>query len=329
MLPGPAPLAFGLLCALAPIAVTARAGGLRVALVNGDELLDRAATVALSPWSLSVAHVDVAPLPTDMPGAALQARALAAAQHVDAVAWISRTDGGWALWVYDAGTEQIVSRQIDEPAPADAAAAASVALTLKTLLRASTVAPAHERLGAPGEPSHAAGFFRVEVDGSARMLASDPGALDPRAGIALAWLRRTDAPSLGASLRAEAGSGIALGNASFSGRLNDYAVQPLLRARWPMASRFAFEPALGGAVHLTTLDGTPGPGTTARVTRVDPSLDATLLVTFRVAEGIDVGVRASGAYFLRYQRYLLGEAVVLDLSPVQVQAGIVLGASIR
>lgn len=322
-------LAFAL--ALLFVASSARAERRRVALVNGNALLDRSVTIALSPWDLDVLHVDWTSPGAGMPAAAVQAKAIAAVQHADAVAWISDDGGGRTLWVYDADTQQTVSRAIDGGAPNDDAAAAATALSIKTLLRASTVAPVHERIGAREEQRmKGAGLFRLEADGGARILSSDQGRLDLRIGLALAWWPRPFARIVGFALRAEAGTGVGIATSDFTGRLSDVVGSPAIRARLALGRRFAIEPSLGGSVHVTTLDGAaPLRGVPAHVQRVDPSIDGSLMLGFEIAGGVELGLRAGGAYLVRYQRYLLDGQSILSLSPLQLGAGLVLGAPLN
>jgi hypothetical protein len=134
--------------ALVLLSGLARAAHRKVALVNANDVLERQVRIALSPWDLDVERLEWAAFSAGMPSAAREARRVAEARKVDAVVWISdapRTADSpaseHALWIYDAAEDQIVSRPLPQGVPQDAASAASVALTLKTLMRSSTVAP--------------------------------------------------------------------------------------------------------------------------------------------------------------------------------------------
>jgi hypothetical protein len=133
-------------------ATTARAGAPAdahsVLLIGGGPQFRDAMKVALSPWQLRVTPLDSpAPRPV-MPRAADEARALAAQFGATGLVWVAMEQNEPSLWVYDASTDQVVTRKIATTPPFDAPTAAAAALTVKTLLRASTVAPAEERLGA-------------------------------------------------------------------------------------------------------------------------------------------------------------------------------------
>ena len=120
----------------------------RLALVEpGPELLS-AVVAALRPWGLQVLPVQGPGPGASAPENNLRARALAQALDAEAVAWLSRHDDAYALWVYDRASDHAVERAVPRPPPFDAAAAASVALTVKTLMRHSAAAPVVERFGA-------------------------------------------------------------------------------------------------------------------------------------------------------------------------------------
>jgi hypothetical protein len=320
-------LAFACTCLL--LAHTAWGARRRVALVGGGGALERSVTIALSPWDLEVLPIDDVAVGSGMPAAAQQAKALATEHHVDAVAWISHEGQGNALWVYDAETDQTISRPIESAVATDDAGAAAIALTLKTMLRASTVAPPRERIGARAQP-HGIGRFRLEVDATGRLLATEQESFDLRVGLAGVFWPRAWGDRVGVGLRLEEGTGILVSSDLFDGRLTDAAGAPFLRVRLPLASDLSFEPALATSLHLTTLDGeAKRVGTSAHVTRLDLSVDPSVLLVYDVGFGVEIGLRAGAAYRTRYQRYLVGGDAVLTLSPLQLDAGIVLGAALN
>ncbi len=196
------------LSALARDASAAEEG--RVLVIGGGPSFRDAVAVALNPWKLQVLPADL-PAPRGvMPRAAHEARALGQRFNVVGVVWVSAEEREYALFIYDAKTEQIVSRALDRGPPFDGPTAASHALSVKSLLRASTVAPPEERIGAPPqeathgagasqEPSGSAGretppprdsidraasasppfeapFLRAELTGGARIVADSPDA---------------------------------------------------------------------------------------------------------------------------------------------------------
>jgi hypothetical protein len=126
----------------------------RILVLNPDRNLLNAVSVALSPWGLRVVPVQGTNPPADPTQATGSARAIAQAQAAGALLWITEAPGGPAsLWMYDAQTEQLTVRPLPKAPPYDDAAAAAMALTIKTLLRSSTAAPQQERTEPPTLPT--------------------------------------------------------------------------------------------------------------------------------------------------------------------------------
>jgi len=161
----------------------------RVALVDPAPGVLDAIAVALSPWGLRVIPV-AGPIPsTDVGTATAAARALARDRNAGAIVWIASPPGaGASLWLYDAQSEQMMVRPLSQAPPFDDAAAAAVALTVKTLLRSTSVAPVKERATGPGPSSPAPSDSTVAPAASASTSASaaplpstsgDAGALAP------------------------------------------------------------------------------------------------------------------------------------------------------
>jgi hypothetical protein len=317
----------------------ARAEHRRVALVNANDALERQMKIALSPWDLDVERVDWTGLSAGMPSAAREARRVAETRKVDAVVWISDAPRGPdspasenALWIYDAAEDQIVTRPLPQGVPQDAPSAASVALTVKTLMRSSTIAPPAERIGAAADRTIGPlGVFRAEAEGGGRGLAlKTPTRAELRFGVNLVWLPGFLGQYAGLALGVSAGPGAATSTDAFTGHFLDFAVTPSLRFRVPIGSRFAIEPGIGGGVHLTTLDGAAqGRNTPVQETHWDPSLDGSILFAFSLGRGVDVGLRGYGSYLGRYQRYTVRDTSVVELSPVYVGGSLVLGARLN
>ncbi|HSY24231.1 MAG TPA: hypothetical protein VK841_19020 [Polyangiaceae bacterium] len=113
--------------------------GGRVVVVDPDPRVFAAVNVALSPWSLRVIRVG-GPLPqADVVAATSAAKALAENEHAGAVLWVAPPSGSQvlSLWLYDAQTAQLVVRPLTVAAPFDDAAAAAIALSVKTIMRGS------------------------------------------------------------------------------------------------------------------------------------------------------------------------------------------------
>ena len=322
--------------AIASSAAPAKAERLKVALVNGNEVLERQVRIALSTWDLDVRRVDWTSLSSGMPGAAIEARQVAEAQKVDAVVWISETGKEHALWVYDAAAGHIVTRPLSIPPPTDAPAAASVALTLKTLMRSTTAAPPAERLGGEERTVGPAGVFRAEADLGGRVLATRASELELRVAISALWFPRFLNERAALAIAFSAGPGLAVSNDAFAGRFLDLSLGPALRFRLPLGTRFALEPQIGPTIHLTSLNGATLPGidhvagnVPVRSTHTDPSLDGSLLFSLALSRAVDVGVRGGASYLFRYQNYTVAGQSILELTPIQVSAALVLGARLN
>jgi hypothetical protein len=328
------------LIALTLTAAAAHAERRRVALVNATPALESSARIALSPWELDVIPVE-APSPGDsLPGALSHARDLALAQGVDAVVWISEGGQKYVLWLYDLRTQQIVSRELIDPAPADMPGAAALALTLKTLFRSSTMTgDAIEDRPAPLPPAvtgqtieqrpnerAAVGGLRLEASGAARMSGGSDTEL--RLGLAVGYWPRVFERHLGVTLGVSAGPGVAVANSDFTGRFTDFAIASNARARAVIIDHFTIQPSFGASMHVTVLDGAvSAPAMPLHTTRIDPSLDTAITFAFEIGPRLELGVRAGASYLLRYQRYLVDDRVIVSLPPLALDVGLVASAA--
>lgn len=141
-------MACSVVLASLPCARRVAAGETRVAFVDPTPGVLDAVTVALSPWGLRVVSISTAPPPTELAPATVMARDVARDHDASAVVWIAlapRGEGA-SLWLYDSQTEQMMIRPLSKGPPFDDASAAALALTVKTLLRSTTVAPVQERV---------------------------------------------------------------------------------------------------------------------------------------------------------------------------------------
>jgi hypothetical protein len=226
-----------------------------------------------------------------MPDSGEAARRIAEAHSTGAVVWVSVADGGSALWIYDAAEDRIAARALAAEPPYDDATAAAVALSIKTLLRHSRVAPEPERWAAAAEgfgddlpppPSARAApvdapdttadepaapppapapradpagrlFLRVALDG--RFRRTVPSAPEPRFSLGV-LIRPFDGELLGVALDVASGPGVATDGRRFEGRLidNEAMLSAVLRA--PLAPHVGAAAEAGAGVQLTLLDGT-------------------------------------------------------------------------
>jgi len=310
----------------------------RVLVIGGGSAFRDAVSVVLTPWKLSVLPADM-PAPRGvMPRAADEARALGQRFNAVGVVWVSAEDNAYALFIYDAKTEQVASRALDRGPPFDAPTAASHALSVKSLLRSSTVAPPEERLGAtaspPPPPEHGPvltappssepdvrpqtttpleePLLRAELGGGARLVTDSPDAR-VSAGVSL-WpdARRR----FGVGLEGQFGPGLSVTQDRFAGRFSEIGVATNARYRLPLSRRFDIVPRAGLGLHATSIQGVVAQTLeSADQARVDGSVDLGLTLDVAVARSMRVGLDLGVSYMLRYQRYLVQNASVLELRP--------------
>ncbi len=319
--------------------------------IGGGPAFRDAVSVVLTPWKLSVLPADL-PAPRGvMPRAADEARVLGQRFNAVGVVWVSSEDREYALFIYDAKTEQVTSRALERGPPFDAPTAASHALSVKSLLRASTVAPPEERLGAIASPPPAASsgpvdhgheitspestqpvdrpqanaapfeapLLRAELGGSARLLTDSPDAR-VAAGVSL-WpdARRR----FGIGVEAQFGPGLSITQDRFAGRFSEIGFATSARYRIPLSRRVDLVPRAGLGLHATSIQGVVVQSAEAAdESRFDGSVDLGATLDLAVARSMRVGLDLSASYMLRYQRYLVQNASVLELRPLSGALGL-------
>ncbi len=309
------------------MASPARADNPRVVLVQPDPSLADAVRTALVPWRVEVVVVDDEPPPSTMPAAARAARAIAIDNEAGAIVWIAVGDDGASLWIYDVVDDQVVARPLATPPPFAPDTAAAAALTVKTLLRHSAVAPVRERLALPRrtvpEPR-----TRFETTNGARFRRTEESDVEPRLGFALVWWSKAVGGRAGVALRAESGPGISVSEGRFIGRFTDTTIGLAARGRF-RSPHWLVEPSLGLGVHFTGLDGAVfAPDAAATVTRVNTSVDAALMAGLRLPGHVEVGVRVRAAAMVRSQRYLVQGQPILTLPRTELDVAVVVGAGL-
>ncbi len=308
-----------LLCA----ASVAAAGRHRIVVLGSDDELVRALSVSLSPWGVETTRSDMTPPEPSQPAAVEGASALARQLGVEAVVWISRTERGSLLWVFDARAGDVTTRILTETPPFDGAAAASVALSVKTVLRSSVVAPPAERFGAqpplaPVEPPRPERVFALEVGAASHWVAE--GQTEPRLTLgAVAWVLA--ARRVGVSLEWAYGPGISIDEAGFRGHYRELVAGGSARFRWLRDQDVSAAISFGGSVHWTKLEGTLVESALERsVSRVKGSLDAE--ANFSVHFGrFYLGALLGVAYSPTYQRYFVEGEPVFSPWPFVVGLG--------
>lgn len=278
----------------------------RVALIHGDAELLRALSLALSAWDVATVPVDESEPASSQPDAMQQAAELARRLQVDGIVWTSETQEGSLLWVYDARTDQLTARVLAERAPFSSAAAAGIALSVKTALRASVQPPEAPPPNAPAAlPEPAPEPARVLL--RAGLEAQALGARVTRAWFSLSsvvWLgaRRR----FGAGLRLGGGPELGIADRSFRGRFRELSFGPTAELRLFATPRIGASVFAAGAAHASFLDGTLSrDGRHVEAKRYTVSVDAGAHVDVAIGGGLFVGINAQAAYFAKYQRYLV------------------------
>jgi hypothetical protein len=295
------------------LAAVGWAGAQRIAVLQPDDELQRALSLALSPWGLETVRSD-APLPgAAQPEAARTASRLARQLDVQAVVWMTRLEQGSLLWVYDVGSGDVTTRFLSQSPPLDSAAAAAVALSVKTVLRASAVAPPDERFGSRPNSPTGDRLWAVEFGAAGHWIVAQQIAFTGQLS-GVAWLpaqRR-----LGLSLELSSGPGLQIDEPEFDGSLREFAVGAKARFRLIRSASFAMVVALGPTGHGTLLKGTVRADSRPVDTRrLNASIDIATALNFQVSDGVYLGVSAGAAYLPRHQRYLVAGNPVFSARP--------------
>ncbi len=314
----------------------------RIAVVEPGEALEVAVRAGLSPWG-----VDVVAVPAPSPGAVMPdsgeaAARVARAHGADAVVWVSASEGGHALWMYEARDARVVARRLAGGPPFDEPTAAAVALSVKTLLRHSSVAPPRERWSAPeppGEPepsSSAPGATPAadaprEADGpvlalraasAGRARRTRPAEIEPRLGLGLVWWPGAG-ELFGVAVDVASGPGVSIADRRFEGRLldNEATLSAIVRAS--LVGPTLARAELGVGAQLSLLDGAVlEAAVPVEVWRINPTARAALGLDWRAAAGLVIGLRGGISLLGRTQRYLVRGNEVLSLAPVALDAAV-------
>jgi hypothetical protein len=156
----------------------------KVVLFAGYPALERALRKALVPWRMRVEVSDREAPGASMPRSSVRSRQLSEELGADALVWISTGPDGTALWVQDAQTANLTTRAIADPPFAEPLAAA-LALSVKTILASSGLAPPETEEAASGtrapaeEPATLASPEPTEVSRAQEERVKAPAAAPP------------------------------------------------------------------------------------------------------------------------------------------------------
>lgn len=305
----------------------------RLGLLQIPQTLHEAIEVTLAAWNVEVVAVPSSGGAT-MPDAATNARHEAADLDLDAAVWISQSDQGAALWIYDAESDRVVARPLAATPPFDEPSAAAVALSVKTLLRHSKLAPVPERYGA-AEALAAKPLPTLPAASPARPWglealtsilyrdASSAESLEPRFGIGLFFAPLPPHFALFAQVRA--GTGVAVDAPTLSARFTDTAFSAGARGLLEPLPNLQVGLQLGGSAHLTQLHGalveTPE---AVAIHRVNPSIDLGALASLAATERIRIDAHLDVGLAARRQRYTVNGETALELPSAELELAVVL-----
>jgi hypothetical protein len=321
------------------VTAPAYAGERLVVVVDVDPRVSDALVVALSPWSLTVVRSPGPEPSSDLDASSSRASSIATEQHAGAVVWIAAPRGPGeqaTLWVYDAQTKQLAVRPLSASAPFDDAGAAAVALSVKTILRASPLATAESspepptRASPPMAPdaSTAEGnaeagvhsrsppstrAWRFETILGARAPTGAGAAVEARAALGASLWPGVFGDHAGLGLAIQAGPGVSVGTGSFQGELREGSVEVTARLRMRAGRWMAFELECGPALFLTSLDGQAvSDGTHLHALRLDPAMNLGAIADVSLGARVSLGALLEGSALFRFQRYSLDGARLLN-----------------
>jgi hypothetical protein len=301
----------------------------RVAAIDPDAELARALNIALSPWGTTVTKVQ---LDVSTPIVAERARAIAQETHADVVMWVSERHGHYAVWIYDVASDHTSLRELTTSPPFDATTAASVALSIKALLRLTVVAPPRERFGAAAP--------RPEPDwtfGLSTSLADHEGSqsiLEPRGALYASYWPPVFGHHLGVEVGVSAGIGesppelTAKNGSLFDASLADFGGRLAVGARTPLTTWLGAELSLGAAIHLVNLsahvdDPQHHLARTTKKTYVDGGFEPQVAFTIAILHDVlRVAPWAGVTVLTVWQRFIVGGQVQLEVSPITIEGGI-------
>jgi hypothetical protein len=354
----PVPLALLLaLLALVTHAAPARAEAERVVLAGVPDNLADATSTVLVPWHIEIVRTDQI-LTADRDQAPRDARSMAERVRAGAVVWLAPTPQGPTLWVYDASSQQAHSRPLASAPPFDEPTAASVALSIKTMLRHSSVAPPAERIApaqristpdglsappaqriatpdAPPRP-RALRPYTLSARASLRVPAPAPDpegpGVEPRLGLGATWWPAFVPGRHGASIEVELGPGLLVSKSGFRGRFHDVtaslaAHRHIALGQW-LGGRAALVPALGLGLHITRLAGAlQSEGGSTGITHVIPSADAGIDVRARLGRVLEIGAGLRASLMTRTHDYDVDMRPVSSSPAFLMTAGITVSVS--
>ena len=293
-------------------------------LVAPPEGLESAVRIALDAWGIDIVVIDQGAPGSTMPASADRARDVARENQAGAVVWIGRDDSGHALWMFDSQSGRVTARRLSSGPPFDDPTAAAVALSVKTLLRHSAVAPVVERYGAeealkitpPRPPAARRVHVMVGSGLGVRLRPGSSAGPEPRIRLGvrvepLSWL------GIGAAIAA--GPGVAVDQPGFVGHYTDLQVHGGATGTIGLTPALALEAGLGLSIHRTQIDGSVSQsGQHARRTRWNPTVDVSADAAWSVG-GVVLTLGGEGSVAAQRQDYRVRGQSVLAIPEVEIE----------
>jgi hypothetical protein len=294
-------------------AQAASATPVRLVLVSPPAELEAAVRAALAPWRVAIIVE-----PGEPPRDAATAAVVAERHRANAVAWV---DVG-SMRVFEPGATDLVARPVDE---IDEASAASLALTLKTLLRLPPLPPEPEPEPLPVEPAPAviraaaprrAWPWRLSAMAGAR--ARSEG-VEPR----LTVIGERRIGPIAVAVSGSLGQGHDIVSADFRGTWRDTVggvaiLLPIERAGWRLAA------GAGLSLHVVTLDGafTGNNDSPGDHRDLGLGIDGEIEIVRRWGR-LGVGVRACASAVSFRDRVATRGSNAVDVAPAEGEVGVV------
>jgi hypothetical protein len=240
------------------------------------------------------------------------------------VIWLALSSQGHVLRLYEAHSGHVMSRTLPSGPPFSEPMAASLALSIKTMLRHSQLAPA-DAPAPPGWPEP-----DLIIDSRVGVRVPSQQGLQPRFGLALIWAPGFMESSYAMAARVDSGLGISLDLNDFVGNFTDIAMGVEGQRRFRLSGRIALDALLGGSLHYTYLRGLiDGATREAAAVRWNPSADAGVVLRARLLSGLYANAHIVSSYFPRRQNYVLYGRPIIASPRYAIEAGIGLSVVLR
>jgi hypothetical protein len=312
-------LALAAFCTAALCVTSVRSEESRVLLIDPDRAFLEAVRASLSAWHTTVIVERIRGPGNTMPGSAQRARALAERRTAQAVVWISQSEEGFALWMFDASEDRVLARRLSSGPPFDEITAASIALVVKTLLRHSDVPPPAERARLPAsskpDPAHRSpSWLRAGLGAGLRGKATSESHVELRLALGLDVWPRAFEGLVGLGLEASSGPAVAVDHELFQGDWFETAFMLALHGHWKLSQELDLGAVLGSGFDISTLRGViVAPAERVRATRLNPVAALRIEVGYAGFPALRLSLGPQLDYFLRTQTYLVRGSPVFEV----------------